>query len=138
MDDLVLIQLREMGCVVEPCGSRVTCNPPPMDTDRDYLIEVKRYADYEHALEIIMENGFYPEGHEHYRNQDFDFQSWRLGEINLIVTYKEWFATRHRSATALCKSLNLMEKADRIALFQTMLYGNRPDEKITGTEDIPY
>lgn len=138
MGDLVLIQLQEMGCVVEPCGSRVTCNPPPTDTDRDYLVEVKRYADYEQAIQIIMENGFYPEGSDHYRNSDFDFQSWRLGEINLIVTYKEWFANRHRAATTVCKSLNLMDKSDRIALFQKILYGNRPDEKTIEAEDIPY
>lgn len=138
MNDLVLIQLQGMGCVVEPCGSRVTCNPPPTDTDRDYLVEVKRYADYEQAIEIIIENGFYPEGSDHYRNSDFNFQSWRLGEINLIVTYKEWFASRHRSATMVCKSLNLMDKADRIALFQKILYGNRPDEKTIEAEDIPY
>lgn len=133
MGDLVLIQLQEMGCAVEPCGSRVTCNPPPTDTDRDYLVEVKCYADYEQAIEIIMENGFHPEGSDHYRNSDFDFQSWRLGEINLIVTYKEWFASRHRTATTVCKSLNLMDKADRIALFQKILYG-----KTIEAEDIPY
>lgn len=138
MNDLVLIQLQEMGCVVEPCGSRVTCNPPPTDTDRDYLVEVRRYADFEQAVEIIMENGFHPEGSDHYRNSDFDFQSWRLDEINLIVTYKHWFALRHRAATTVCKSLNLMDKADRIALFQKMLYGNRPDEKTSETDDIPY
>ncbi|QIW87550.1 hypothetical protein Ab1vBOLIVR4_gp33 [Agrobacterium phage OLIVR4] len=135
MNDLVLIQLQEMGCVVEPCGSRVTCNPPPTDTDRDYLVEVKRYADFEQAVEIIMENGFHPEGSDHYRNSDFDFQSWRFGEINLIVTYKDWFATRHRAATTVCKSLKLMDKADRIALFQKILYGVSPDSK---DKDIPY
>jgi hypothetical protein len=138
MDDLVLIQLREMGCTVEPCGSRVTCNPAPTDTDRDYLVEVKRFDDFDRALEIIMENGFHPEGGDHYRNSDFDFQSWRFGEINLIVTYKEWFATRHRSATMVCRSLNLMDKSDRIALFQKMLYGNPPDENTAETGDIPY
>jgi hypothetical protein len=25
-------------CAIEPCGSRVTCNPPPVDTDRDFLV----------------------------------------------------------------------------------------------------
>jgi hypothetical protein len=129
MDDLVLIQLQEAGCVVEPCGSRVTCNPPPTDTDRDYLVEFTRGM-LETVINIIMENGFSPEGHEHYRSADYDFQSWRLGEVNLITTYKAAFAIRHRAATTLCKSLNLMDKADRVTLFQTMLYGNRPDEKV--------
>lgn len=137
MNDLVLIQLQEMGCVVEPCGSRVTCNPPPTDTDRDYLVEFTRGM-LERVINIIMENGFSPESSNHYRNDDFDFQSWRLGEINLIITCKGWFAQRHRAATAVCKSLNLMDKADRIALFQKILYGNRPDEKTIEAEDIPY
>lgn len=39
------------GCVIEPCGSRVTCNPPPMDTDRDLLVEMP--DDHEKISSIV-------------------------------------------------------------------------------------
>ena len=54
-------------------GSRVTCDPPVMDTDRDMLCLVK---------------------------------------------------DRFMVATRLAKRFNLQAKADRVALFQAVLYGN--------------
>lgn len=122
MEDLVLIQLSEAGCMVEPCGSRITCDPAPTDTDADFLVEFPK-RDFEKVIDIIMENGFHPEGTEHYRDTIQNFQSWRLGTVNLLITDKPEWASKHRVATALCKRLNLLNKEDRIALFQAVLYG---------------
>ncbi len=36
MSDL-LEYLKKTCVLIEPVGSRVTCNPPPMDTDEDWL-----------------------------------------------------------------------------------------------------
>lgn len=125
----VLAALEFYLCKVEPCGSRVTCNPAPTDTDQDYLVEAK--DDQRTISEVVnrlQSFGFRWEGGEHYQQaMAGDFMSWRRGEVNLIVTANSAFADRHRTATTLCKRLNLLVKDDRIALFQAVLYGNRWD-----------
>jgi hypothetical protein len=55
--------------------------------------------------------------------QEGYFESWRLGSINLIVTDRPAFFERFLAATALAKARNIMGKADRIRLFQQVLYG---------------
>ncbi|MNP41243.1 hypothetical protein D3C76_1349340 [compost metagenome] len=115
----------------ELVGSRVTCNPPPVDTDQDVLV----YIDGENADDFIWrmkEAGFNVELGEGYAEDALNsgehdrFQSYRLGDTNLIVTVDERFYTRFSTATAMAKRANLMEKAERIALFQAVLYGNVP------------
>jgi 4-hydroxyphenylpyruvate dioxygenase-like putative hemolysin len=127
--------LELIGSTVEPCGSRVTCNPPPTDTDLDYLVVV---AQHDEAISSIVSElsrlGFHWEGSVHYQTAASDgFMSWRGGDVNFIVTASAEFARKHRAATALCTRLNLMNKQDRIALFQAVLYGNQWD----GAGDAP-
>lgn len=125
--------LEYMGCKVEPCGSRVTCDPPPLDTDMDYLVEIivsteNREQKITNIVNALQGFCLEWEGSEHYQHMiATDFMSWRRGEINLIVTSNFLFAERHRVATALCKRFNLMNKPDRIALFQGVLYGQEYD-----------
>lgn len=123
--------LAQHGCVAEPCGSRTTCRPPPMDTDSDWLVYLPgrslapasktQIADLDEALH---DAGFVIEGGgEHYQTMvGSDFCSYRRGVTNLIVTARADFAERHRLATALCTSLNTMVKGDRIKIFQAILY----------------
>lgn len=122
----ILDVLEMLECTIEPCGSRVTCNPPPVDTDEDYLVQIR--DDRETVGRVVNElsrAGFKWEGNEHYQDAAGDFMSWRSeANINLIVTANPEFARRHRTATALCKRMNLMAKNDRISLFQAVLYGN--------------
>lgn len=116
--------LNKLGCKVEACGSRVTCNPAPTDTDEDYLVEVTG-CDISDVVNVLAEQGFFWEGNhaEHYRNAANTFMSWRKDDLNFIVTDEPGFAKNHRAATALCTRLNLINKPDRIALFQAVLYG---------------
>jgi len=113
----------------ELVGSRITCNPPPVDTDQDVLV----YVDAERANQFVfeMENiGFVVELGEGYaadalNSEESDrFQSYRLDDVNLIVTVDEKFYKRFAFATAQAKRANLLDKAERIALFQAVLYGN--------------
>jgi hypothetical protein len=121
--------LTESGCVIEPCGSRITCSPPPIDTDQDYLVEIVdgSPSNVARVLDELYEHGFKWEGSEHYQIAVGGFMSWRRDDINMIVTANHAFAERHRSATYVCTRLNLLHKPDRIALFQAVLYGNKWD-----------
>jgi hypothetical protein len=113
----------------ELVGSRVTCNPPPVDTDQDVLVFIdSENADY--FVSKMKNAGFNVELGEGYAEDALNsgeedrFQSYRLGDVNLIVTVDERFYTRFSAATSMAKRANLMQKEERIALFQAVLYGN--------------
>lgn len=105
-----------IACV--PVGSRVTCNPPPTDTDQDILCLVE--PELAQALrEWLDQKGWELEGE--YGNLS-DFDSYRGDvdgtEYNLILTESpDWF-DKFMDATFECKKLNVMEKANRIAVFE--------------------
>ena len=113
-------------------GSRVTCDPAPLDTDEDWLILC---PDPDASKDHLVNNsGFVIEGNPQFYtgNDNGQFQSYRLGDINAIVTPSDEFYELFLTATELAKRFNLLEKDDRIALFQAVLYGvqvhnsNRP------------
>lgn len=121
--------LKRYAWKTEPVGSRVTCNPAPTDTDRDTLVLIMAsqaedfMAELESAgCEVELGDGYAADALN--SGQSGRFQSYRLGEDNLIVTIDEKFYRRFVAATTVAKRLNLMDKADRIALFQAVLYGN--------------
>lgn len=111
---------------MEYVGSRVTCNPPPFNTDRDVLCLV---ADHAVFRDFVLACGFNMGGSELLdRSLALDgsdrFSSYTLDEINLIVTQDARFFDKFMAATSVAKRLNLLDKNDRIALFQAVLYGN--------------
>jgi len=113
-------------CDFEPCGSRVTCDPAPSDTDADFLVFVKsgREAEVAKLVSELSAAGFGWEGSEHYQEAAaHGFMSWRKDHRNYIVSANPHFVQRHRLATALCRRFNLLNKEDRIALFKAVLYG---------------
>lgn len=117
----------------ELVGSRVTCNPPPVDTDQDILVFVdSENADY--FVSLMKQRGFDVELGEGYAEDALNggesdrFQSYRLGDVNLIVTVDEMFYERFAYATEIAKRSNLMKKEERIKLFQAILYGNMPQK----------
>ncbi len=108
-----------------PVGSRRTCNPPPMDTDDDYLLIV---ADHYAFRNSVLAAGFRVGGSAFLDaaqplDADMRFSSYVLGDLNLIVTEDRVFYDRFMAATSVAKRLNLLKKDDRIALFQAVLYG---------------
>ena len=48
--------------------------------------------------------------------------------VNLIVTRNDTFFNRFMAASSVAKRLNLLDKADRVAVFQAVLYGNTTAE----------
>ena len=100
----------------------MTCDPPVMNTDRDVLILTSNVLDFGTvcARRIGWQtSGSLMEIEAHDRN----CLSVRNGELNLIVTDDPKFYDRFMAAHSVAKRLNLMSKEDRVALFQTVLYG---------------
>jgi hypothetical protein len=115
----------------EPVGSRVTCNPPPEDTDMDYLCLLDRGSDdAKRFVEILRVNGFNNESNTDVYARISDktgpegFESWRMGDVNLIVTYSRTFFDRFMEASASCKEKNLLKKEDRITEFERIMYSD--------------
>lgn len=118
--------LKELCVHVVLVGSRVTCNPPPTDTDQDVLCLIDD-SNLDKLLQALEQDGFQFDGSEHYANsleEGEGFRSYRNGEINLVMTTEFDFYHRFMAATSIAKHLNLLKKDDRIALFQAVLYGN--------------
>jgi len=103
-----------------PVGSRVTCDPPPVDTDEDWLVLVTDVPETR-----MKETGFGQDGSpEFYTGNDAGgFRSWRKGDLNVITTQSDEFYRLFLTATYLAKRFKLQRKEDRIALFQAVLYG---------------
>lgn len=97
-----------------PVGSRITCSPAPTDTDEDWLYLVRSPMP-----DSLL--GFALEGDQQYPVENF--RSFRKDNVNYILTDSEEFFEKFMVATRLATRLNLMVKADRIALFQAVLYG---------------
>lgn len=131
------------GFTCEPCGSQITLDPPPGDkSDHDFLcvfvgnlVKKKRFPEsaLSDLFEVLQSSDWLHEGGEHYQQQAAQgFMSLRRGKINLIITVNQFWAERHRAATAICKLLNLAEKKHRILIFQAALYNNimKPEMKL--------
>lgn len=111
---------------VMPVGSRVTCNPAPTDTDIDYLVFTTN--------PYKLRDAVFLDGYELGGSRLLDaecpldsqdrFSSYTKGEVNLIVTSDKQFFDKFVVATHVAQKLNLLQKSDRITLFQAVLYGN--------------
>lgn len=117
--------IRELFLSVTPVGSRVTCNPPPTDTDEDFLVLVAedKWSDLPGLLEAWSHDGSDVSDPETL-DAALAFQSYSLGDMNIIATKCREFHRRFLAATSIAKRLNLLSKGDRVALFQAVLYGN--------------
>lgn len=102
-----------------PTGSRYICNPPPIDTDEDWVCLSS--DGLRKALELA---GATVDGDPEKYEGMTNFVSWRLGSVNLILTDCPDFYRLFVAATEEARRQNLMHKPDRIALFQRHLYGN--------------
>lgn len=120
--------LKAASTKLEPVGSRITCNPPPTDTDEDWLcfLPASEFKLFEESL-ISIHGCEFGGSRIHAGGclvgDPNSFQSYTLGEINVIATASEEFFDKFMQATEEAKSLNLLDKSDRIALFQKILYG---------------
>lgn len=113
------------GGLIVPVGSRVTCSPPPTDTDEDFLVLVE---DRSQAVAALQQFGFEAPTNaqqimEYNRlgmTSGWNFSSLRLGDVNYIVTDDVFFFERFLTASHVAKSLNILSKHDRIMVFEAM------------------
>lgn len=105
-------------------GSRATCNPPPVGTDTDYLVLFDDVGMHWFLSYLAGSHLRLDKPGEHYDVNESDFNSWRgQGNINIITTKSNEFYDRFMMATEIAKRLNLLERRDRVMLFQAILYG---------------
>lgn len=118
----------EFNCIVSACGSRVTCYPAPYQADFDFLCFLPDPNNMERLFSRLSSMGFTSEGEDYeMEGEEEAFKSWRdKNNVNLIVTSSYKFYENHLNATALCTSLNLLSKADRVILFEAILYKKFP------------
>lgn len=126
--------IREHCQEIVAVGSRVTCSPPPLDTDIDYLVLTQPGAFWK-VVWALDAGGYELGGSEVYDASDCHlgvvseggFQSFKKGDVNYIITCDEGFFKQFVFASDIAKKLNLLDKKDRVALFQIILYDNFGD-----------
>lgn len=113
-----------------PVGSRITCNPAPTDTDEDWLCLVSNLDDFHNQG---LAAGFKVDGslnggvvatrnHNDSCKHGMFLSLSRTDHLNLIGTSDCEFFRRFSLGTGVAKALNLLDKRDRITLFQAILY----------------
>lgn len=103
-------------------GSRAICNPPPTDTDEDYIILVDQGKE-----DMFEDFGFHMNTDKDLYTELPKFYAYRKGIFNLIVTSDIAFYWRFVDATLEAKVRNLQDKNDRIDFFQKKLYGEETE-----------
>lgn len=101
-------------------GSRVTCSPPPMDTDQDILVLGLWNKDLgEPSLsDVLVDDDWELGGSEVIGNMFTSFKK-DIGdtEYNIILTYNPQWAEVFLDATKDCKKNNYLLKHERTACF---------------------
>lgn len=112
-----------------PTGSNYICNPPVTNTDIDTVFlcqpcqvdpitsQVRTYD------ESLLETGWEPCVGEGYEILGGDFTAWRKGNKNYIVTTDPEYYKKYVRATKICKAMNLLNKQDRIWMFEVVMHG---------------
>ena len=112
-------------------GSRVTVNPPPDDTDEDWLILVDNIAA---TLDATLKLGCTPD-YTYFPDSDYVFLATRLEKVNLIVVDNRDLYDAYVRASSVCKRLNLTDKLDRIAVYDAVLNRVSPCFAVSNKED---
>lgn len=110
-------------------GSREICDPPPKDTDDDYILLC--FEGGINALEDkLLDDGYELGGSFDAEWREDTFKSYKLHKdddtINLILTLDPVFYENFTKATKLSKALNLLKKEDRVTVFQAVVSDSWP------------
>ncbi len=132
------MRLKDLFLCTTQVGSTVTCNPPVENTDTDFLILIKE--ENKKTVHSLLEQSDWYHAYGTYRpstGEERPFRAYRKGKINYIITWDEDYHRRFLEASDLAKRFNLLNKADRVDLFNLALYGTYKIHTNT-TDDIPF
>lgn len=99
-----------------PSGSYHTCYPRVEDTDIDYFVFYPHLT-WEQAKEELISYGLEPYDAEY---EEWNIHSFRAGKYNIILCLDADTFVEKRTATAICRELNLLSKEDRIRVFASL------------------
>ena len=115
----ILDDVKALGAVLYQTGSSVIC-PDGVIHDIDYVVLSET-----NLQEGLIKLGFIRTTKEEYPMQQMpQFVAYRLNGLNLITTMDKELFARFKDATEIAISRKLCNKADRITLFQKVLYDN--------------
>lgn len=114
-----LIKLQELGCEIYCVGSRTIQQGFTDESDYDFLVFKAK------PLPEVMEDLGYnlEKGSAHYEPSEGQFNSWRKGSVNIILTKDNLFKLKFLLANNTAKALRLVKREERVRLFQKVLYG---------------
>jgi len=101
-----------------PTGSSYICNPPVTNTDIDQVFFVYHLGIADEQMRGL---GWTVCGPDHYPN--VVWKAYRKGNLNALLTDNCQHFLKMYHATEVAKKLNLLNKADRIALFKSIIEG---------------
>lgn len=97
-------------------GSRVICDPPPTDTDRDLCLHV---TDVSNAVKLLEDAGWSrPDDLEEYPDEYESFATLRKGDDNVMLFDNAYEFGAVWGATNAAQTMNLLEKSERYKLFE--------------------
>lgn len=104
---------------IHPAGSRYVCSPPVMRTDIDFLVYTEKSTE---TFLTLVEAGYKKSEVASYRGMtdSSEFDAWRKGAVNLIVTSSLHYAETFQTATSICKTYNVREKWHRVIIHETL------------------
>ncbi len=119
--------LSDLGCKLWPVGSRTIEGAAKSDSDYDFLV-------FTHARipDVFFGLGYDLNLGQHYDPSEGAFNSWRLGSVNLIATDNFHFCNKFLRANEVAKALRLTDRANRVTLFQAILYAKSPEPEALG------
>lgn len=112
--------LLSLAIANHPTGSRYICNPAPTDTDDDTVV-LWEEGTLNKAIDVYLDAGWKMGGSYIPGNK---WQSFKLNELNHIVTDNLEYYQKFITATNVAKRLNLLKKEDRVVLFDCIVHGN--------------
>jgi hypothetical protein len=108
-------------------GSRVTCSPPPTDTDEDWLVLIEETETVPLQEYLIGDGWATPSltSDQEERYSGSEVKSWKKmidgTLVNLIITHDYRHYDKFLALSSVAARLNLTDKADRAALFRAGL-----------------
>lgn len=119
-----------------PTGSRYICTPEPEGTehDRDFIVRIEE-TELSTIEELLAEDGWRNGGSA---EEDEDFVSYKKVASdgitdNLILTHTKSYYRKFLAMTTVAKRLNLLDKADRVALFRAGLHSECDEQNSIGS-----